>query len=80
MADDNYQDMTDAFDFENSDSGKGKQGFASMDKNRQKTIASKGGRAAHEQGTAHEWDSAEAKDAGQKGGRARAANMQEEDL
>ena len=34
---------------------KGKQGFASIDKEKQKEIASKGGRAAHEKGTAHEF-------------------------
>lgn len=39
-----------------------------MDRDRQRKIASKGGIAAHEQGTAHEWDSDEARDAGRKGG------------
>ena len=39
-----------------------------MDPARQKEIASKGGRAAHEKGTAHEWSSHEARDAGRKGG------------
>lgn len=39
-----------------------------MDPARQKEIASKGGRAAHEKGTAHEWSSGEARDAGRKGG------------
>lgn len=46
------------------------RGFASMDKTRQREIAASGGRAAHEQGTAHEWTSEEAKIAGAKGGRA----------
>jgi general stress protein YciG len=39
-----------------------------MDANRQKEIASKGGRAAHAKGTAHEWSSDEARVAGRKGG------------
>jgi hypothetical protein len=51
-----------------SGTGKSKRGFASMDANRQKEIASKGGRAAHAKGTAHEWTSDEARVAGRKGG------------
>jgi general stress protein YciG len=39
-----------------------------MDRERQKEIASKGGRAAHAKGTAHEWSSGEARNAGRKGG------------
>jgi len=39
-----------------------------MDPSRQRTIASKGGKAAHEKGTAHEWSSDEAREAGRKGG------------
>ena len=39
-----------------------------MDRVRQKEIASKGGKAAHQKGTAHEWTSEEARDAGRKGG------------
>ncbi len=39
-----------------------------MDPSRQREIASKGGRAAHEKGTAHEWSSNEAREAGRKGG------------
>jgi len=39
-----------------------------MDVNRQREIASKGGRAAHQKGTAHEWTSDEARVAGRKGG------------
>jgi putative endonuclease len=46
------------------------RGFASMDPNRQRDIASKGGRAAHQKGTAHEWTSDEAREAGRKGGQA----------
>ena len=48
--------------------GKSRRGFASMDRERQREIASKGGRAAHAKGTAHEWSSDEARIAGQKGG------------
>jgi hypothetical protein len=39
-----------------------------MDPARQRAIASRGGKAAHEKGTAHEWSSDEARDAGRKGG------------
>lgn len=46
------------------------RGFASMEPEKQREIARKGGRAAHEKGTAHEWDSDEARDAGRKGGEA----------
>jgi uncharacterized protein len=44
------------------------RGFASMDRSKQREIASKGGRAAHQKGTAHEFDSNEARAAGRKGG------------
>jgi general stress protein YciG len=53
-----------------SSGGESKRGFASMDENKQREIASKGGKAAHEKGTAHEFDSAEAREAGRKGGEA----------
>ena len=46
------------------------RGFASMDRVKQREIASKGGKAAHQKGTAHEWTSEEARDAGRKGGMA----------
>jgi uncharacterized protein len=52
-------------------SGKSNRGFASMDPQRQREIASEGGRAAHEKGTAHEFTSEEAREAGRKGGQAR---------
>lgn len=42
-----------------------------MDEEKQREIASKGGKAAHEKGTAHEFDSKEAQEAGRKGGEAR---------
>ena len=47
-----------------------KRGFASMDPSKQREIASKGGRAAHAKGTAHEFSSDEARVAGRKGGEA----------
>jgi general stress protein YciG len=47
---------------------KERRGFASMSAEKQREIASKGGRAAHEKGTAHEWSSDEARTAGRKGG------------
>ena len=46
------------------------RGFASMDRMKQREIASKGGKAAHQKGTAHEWTSDEAREAGRKGGMA----------
>lgn len=46
------------------------RGFASMERSRQREIASKGGRAAHQKGSAHEWTSDEAREAGRKGGMA----------
>lgn len=47
-----------------------KRGFASMDENKQREIASEGGRAAHASGHAHEFNSQEAREAGRKGGEA----------
>jgi len=46
------------------------RGFASMDAEKQRQIASKGGKAAHQKGTAHQFSSEEARIAGSKGGRA----------
>jgi uncharacterized protein len=46
------------------------RGFASMDRVKQREIASKGGKAAHAKGTAHEWSAEEAREAGRKGGMA----------
>lgn len=51
-----------------SGEGKERRGFASMSPEKQREIASKGGRAAHQKGTAHEWTSEEARHAGRKGG------------
>lgn len=46
-----------------------KRGFASMDPEKQKAIASKGGHAAQAAGTAHHFSSEEAKAAGHIGGK-----------
>lgn len=49
-------------------SGTSRRGFASMTAEKKREIASKGGRAAHEKGTAHEFSQEEARAAGRKGG------------
>ena len=49
---------------------KSRRGFAAMSSERQREIASQGGRAAHEQGVAHQWNKDEARQAGKKGGQA----------
>ncbi len=46
------------------------RGFAAMSEEQQREIASKGGKAAHESGNAHEFNSREAAEAGRKGGEA----------
>ena len=62
----------------NSSSGHApaKRGFAAMDEQQQREIASKGGQAAHQKGTAHEFNSEEARRAGQKGGEAVSRNRE----
>ena len=50
------------------------RGFASMDRQKQREIASKGGQAAHNKGTAHEFTSEEARAAGRKGGQRRSGS------
>jgi len=55
-----------------------RRGFASMDREKQRQIASKGGRAAHAKGTAHEFTHQEAVEAGRKGGRAAQARSHAE--
>ena len=50
------------------------RGFAAMDEGKQRQIARKGGKAAHEKGTAHEFTPEEARAAGRKGGESRAAH------
>ena len=54
-----------------SQNNNSRKGFASMDPKKQRKIASKGGKAAHRKGTAHEFTSEEAKIAGRKGGRSK---------
>ena len=49
--------------------GGSNRGFAAMDESKQREIASKGGKAAHEKGTAHEFTSQQAAEAGSKGGK-----------
>ena len=46
---------------------KSRRGFAAMDPEKQRAIASKGGRTAHELGKAHEFTVEEARAAGRKG-------------
>jgi len=53
------------------------RGFAAMDRKLVSEIARKGGKAAHTAGTAHEFTSDEARDAGRKGGRATHAKRRE---
>lgn len=64
---------------QNGTQKKSVRGFAAMDAEKQKEIARKGGRAAHEQGVAHEWSSDEARQAGKKGGQARGKSALRED-
>lgn len=52
------------------------RGFASMNTEKQREIARKGGRAAHEKGTAHEFTTDEARAAGRKGGERVSANRE----
>lgn len=52
----------------NNSNNTSNRGFGSMDPDKQREIAAKGGRAAHEKGTAHEFSSEEAREAGRKGG------------
>src|SRR5260370_8356140 len=52
----------------NPERAKSKGGFAWMDMGKQREIASKGGKAAHAQGRAHEFSADEARVAGRKGG------------
>ncbi|WP_394829629.1 KGG domain-containing protein [Pendulispora albinea] len=53
-----------------SNQGTSHRGFASMDEEKQRKIASQGGHAAHAKGTAHEFTPEEAREAGRKGGEA----------
>lgn len=56
------------------------RGFAAIDRTKQREIASKGGKAAHLKGTAHEWSGLEAREAGRRGGLARHRKHQHEDV
>jgi len=60
--------MNDSEQARNAAERRERRGFASMTPEKQREIASKGGRAAHQKGTAHEWTSEEARSAGRKGG------------
>jgi general stress protein YciG len=62
----------------NKESGTSRRGFASMDPDTQRQIASKGGKAAHASGNAHQFvaGSQEAREAGRKGGRAVSQNRE----
>lgn len=64
---------------QNSMQKKSIRGFAAMDTEKQREIARKGGRAAHEQGVAHEWSSHEAREAGKKGGQSRGRRAKEDE-
>src|SRR3954464_14516252 len=63
-------------DMQGGTSRRSNRGFASMDRGKQKEIASKGGKAAHAKGTAHEFGSGEAREAGRKGGLAVSQNRE----
>ncbi|MDB5231164.1 MAG: hypothetical protein JWN76_1969 [Chitinophagaceae bacterium] len=63
-------------DNENKTKRTSNRGFASMNPEQQRQIASQGGRAAHEKGTAHEFNSEEAREAGRKGGEAVSQNRE----
>ena len=63
---------------QNGSQKKSVRGFAAMDAEKQREIARKGGRAAHEQGVAHEWSSNEAREAGKKGGQSRGRRSRED--
>ena len=69
MADKSEQDESQGSDPGDSQPRRGR-GFAGMDAERQRQISAEGGRAAHRKGTAHEFDSEEAREAGRKGGQA----------
>ena len=55
----------------NNNKNTNKRGFAAMDEEEQRRIASMGGKAAHESGNAHEFTPEEAREAGRKGGQSR---------
>lgn len=57
-------------EFHRNETQRSRRGFAAMSPERQREIASKGGRAAHAKGTAHQFSPDEARVAGRKGGQA----------
>jgi uncharacterized protein len=63
-----FNGANDQQEVSNSNGRRSNRGFAAMSPERQKQIASEGGRAAHKLGVAHEWNSDEARKAGKKGG------------
>src|SRR3954453_15389385 len=63
-----FNGANDQQEVSNSNGRRSNRGFAAMSPERQKQIAREGGRAAHKQGVAHEWNSDEARRAGRKGG------------
>jgi uncharacterized protein len=63
-----FSGANDQQEVSNSNGRRSNRGFAAMSPERQKQIASEGGRAAHKLGVAHEWNSDEARKAGKKGG------------
>jgi hypothetical protein len=65
----NQNDQGSRQESQSNSGGTSNRGFASMDENKQREIASKGGKAAHESGHAHEFTSQEAREAGRKGGK-----------
>ena len=70
----NFQLRDEPMASEDPPSPKARKGFAAMSPEMQREIASKGGKAAHQSGNAHEFSSDEARKAGRKGGLARAKN------
>src|SRR5262245_36083275 len=69
-ADENNPGGTERSEEKNEERRSGRRGFAAMDRDRVREIASKGGKAAHAAGTAHQFTSDEARVAGRKGGMA----------
>ena len=59
---------------------KSNRGFTSMDDDKQRAIAAEGGRAAHAQGTAHDFDSEEAREAGRRGAQSRSSGTTDRDV
>jgi len=64
----NNPDNTQGADSRNQRQASSRRGFASMDPERQRQIASRGGKAAHASGNAHQFNAIEAREAGRKGG------------